>query len=59
MDVSIYMDVKERRKQYYSDNKERIKEKNKQYYHNNKEVRLEYNRNYWNIHGKKHRLTKE
>ena len=45
------MDAKEKRKQYYLDNKERIKERNKQYYHDNKEVRQEYNRNYWSING--------
>ena len=48
------MDAKERRRQYYLDNKERIKEKNKQYYHDNKEVRQEYNRNYWSINGQKY-----
>ena len=48
------MDAKERRRQYYNDNKERIKEKNKQYYHDHKEVRKEYNQNYWSIHGYKY-----
>ena len=48
------MDAKEKRKEYYEKNKERIKERNKQYYHDNKEVRQEYNRNYWSINGQKY-----
>jgi hypothetical protein len=40
---------KERRKQYYLDNRERILEKNKKYYYDNIEIRKEYNRNYWEI----------
>ena len=60
------MDIKERRKQYYlnnrekilekskqyyHDNKEEILEKSKQYYHDNKEERKKYNNEYWNLHG--------
>jgi len=45
---------KERRKQYYLDNRERILEKNKQYYYDNIEIRKEYNRNYWEINKDKY-----
>ena len=33
------MDIKEKRKQYYIDNRERILERNKKYYHDNKDER--------------------
>ncbi len=33
------MDIKEKRKQYYIDNKDKLLEKSKQYYNNNKEER--------------------
>ena len=48
------MDIKEKRKQYYIDNKERIKTKNKKYYHDNKAERQIYNREYWALHGHKY-----
>jgi len=48
------MDITEKRKQYYNDNKERIKEKNKKYYHDNKAERQLYNRYYWALHGHKY-----
>ena len=48
------MDIKEKRKQYYNDNKERLKEQAKQYYYNNKAERQMYNRDYWSIHGHKY-----
>ena len=35
------MDIKERRKQYYLNNREKILEKSKQYYHDNKDKILE------------------
>ena len=41
------MDITERKKQYYIDNKERIKEKALKYYYDNKEKRIEYNKGYW------------
>ena len=44
------MDITEKRKQYYMDNKERIKIKNKKYYHDNKAERQIYNRDYWALH---------
>ncbi len=50
------MDIIEKRKQYYIDNKERIKAKNK-YCHDNKAERQIYNRDYWAIHG--HKYTKQ
>ena len=48
------MDIIEKRKQYYIDNKERIKIKNKKYYHDNKAERQIYNRDYWALHGQKY-----
>ena len=51
------MDIKEKRKQYYNDNKERMKEQAKQYYHDNKAERQLYNRHYWDLHG--HKYTKQ
>ena len=48
------MDITEKRKQYYMDNKERIKIKNKKYYHDNKAERQIYNRDYWALHGHKY-----
>ena len=48
------MDIKEKRKQYYNDNKARMKEQAKQYYHDNKAERQIYNRGYWSIHGHKY-----
>ena len=48
------MDIKEKRKQYYNDNTERMKEQAKQYYHDNKAERQIYNRGYWSIHGHKY-----
>ena len=47
------MDITEKRKQYYNDNKERIKASNKKYYHDNKAERQIYNREYWSLHGHK------
>ena len=48
------MDIKEKRKQYYNDDKARMKEQAKQYYHDNKAERQIYNRGYWSIHGHKY-----
>jgi hypothetical protein len=48
------MDIIEKRKQYYIDNKERIKASNKKYYHDNKAERQIYNREYWSLHGHKY-----
>ena len=45
---------KERRKQYYLENRERILEKNKKYYYDNIEIRKEYNRKYWETHKDKY-----
>ena len=36
------MDVKEKRRQYYINNKDRILEKSKQYYHDHKVERQKY-----------------
>ena len=48
------MDIKEKRKQYYQDNKERILEKAKQYSHDHKEERQRYNQKYWETNGHKY-----
>ena len=48
------MEIIEKRKQYYNDNKERIKASNKKYYHDNKAERQIYNREYWALHGHKY-----
>ncbi len=59
------MDIKEKRKQYYLDNRNKIIERNKQYYYNNKEKRLKYyydnreerikyNYEYWALNGYKY-----
>ena len=37
------MDSKEKRKQYYIDNRDRILARNKQYYYDNREERQKYN----------------
>ena len=48
------MDVKEKRRQYYINNKDRILEKSKQYYHDHNEQRQKYNQEYWALHGQKY-----
>ena len=53
------MDITERKKQYYIDNKERIKEKALKYYYDNKEKRIVYNKGYWDLHKHKYILNKE
>ena len=51
------MDITERKKQYYIDNKERIKERALRYYFDNNEKRIEYNKEYWDLH--KHKYLKQ
>jgi len=48
------MDIKEKRKQYYQENKERIKQKNLEYYYENQHERIQYNREYWSTHKDKY-----
>ena len=48
------MDIKEKRKQYYLNNRDRIIERNKQYYYDNREERRKYNNEYWVLHGHKY-----
>jgi hypothetical protein len=48
------MDNKEKRKQYYIDNRERILKKSKQYYHDHKEERQRYNNEYWSLNSQKY-----
>ena len=48
------MDITERKKQYYIDNKERIKERALRYYYDNKEKRIVYNKGYWAANGHKY-----
>ncbi len=45
------MDIKEKRKQYYLNNRDKILEKSKQYYHDNKEERQKYINEYLALHG--------
>ena len=51
------MDIKEKRIQYYIENRDRILERNKQDYHDNKEERQKYKYEYWSING--HKYIKE
>ena len=48
------MDIKEKKRQYYIDNRDRILERNKQYYYDNREERLKYNYEYWSVNGHKY-----
>ena len=48
------MNIKEKRQQYYIDNKDRIIERNKQYYYDNLEERKKYNYEYWSVNGHKY-----
>ena len=48
------MDIKEKRKQYYIDNRDRILQRNKQYYYDNIEERQKYNYEYWSVNGHKY-----
>ncbi len=48
------MDIKEKRKQYYIDNRDRILQRNKQYYYDNIEGRQKYNYEYWSVNGDKY-----
>ena len=48
------MDIKEKSKQYYINNRDRILEKSKQYYNDNKEERQKYNNEYWSLNGHKY-----
>ena len=48
------MDIKEKSKQYYIENRDKIIERNKKYYHDNKDERQKYNREYWASNGQKY-----
>ena len=48
------MDIKEKRKQYHINNREKIWEKCKIYYKENKEQRQIYNNEYWSLNGHKY-----
>ena len=48
------MDIKEKRKQYYIDNRDKILARNKQYYYDNIEERQRYNKEYWSLNGHKY-----
>jgi hypothetical protein len=48
------MDIKEKKKQYYIDNRDRILERNKKYYYDNKDERQKYNHEYWSVNGHKY-----
>ena len=48
------MDIKEKQKKYYIDNRDKLLEKSKEYYNNNKEVRQKYNNENWALHKHKY-----
>ncbi len=59
------MDIKEKRKQYYLNNKDKLLTYSKQYYYDNRNARLQYyydnldvrkkyNNEYWAVHGHKY-----
>ena len=48
---------KEKAKQNYIKNRDKLNERAKQYYHDNKEARKKYNNEYWTEH--KHKYLKE
>ena len=48
------MDIKEKRKQYYINNRDRILEQSKKYYYDHIEQRKEYNNKYWSLNGYKY-----
>ena len=43
------MDIKEKQKKYYIDNRDKLLQQAKQYYWDNKEERKIYNREYWEL----------
>ena len=51
------MDLKQKQKQYYMDNRDKIIQRNKQYYYDNKVERQRYNNEYWALHGHKYIYT--
>jgi hypothetical protein len=51
------MDIKEKRRQYYLNNRDRILQWNKQYYYDNREERQKYDYEYWSVNG--HKYIKE
>jgi hypothetical protein len=48
------MDVKEKMKQYYLNNKDKLLTYSKQYYYENREKRQKYNYECWSINGHKY-----
>ena len=48
------MDIKEKRKQYYLNNRDRILQRNKQYFYDNREERQAYSNEYWSVNGHKY-----
>ena len=48
------MNIKEKRQQYYIDNRDKILQRNKNYYNDNKEERQRYNAEYWSLNGHKY-----
>ena len=48
------MDIKEKRKQYYLNNRDRILQRNKQYFYDNREEKQAYSNEYWALHGHKY-----
>jgi hypothetical protein len=52
------MDIKEKRRQYYINNRDRILEKSKQYYNDHKEESQKYNNEYRSLNGHKYVLKR-
>lgn len=52
------MDQKEKQRNYYLKNRERILEQSKKYYYDNIEERKEYNRNYWDKNKDKYMIRR-
>ncbi len=48
------MDIKEKRKQYYIENRHKILERDKQYYYDNIEERRRFNSEYWALNSHKY-----
>ncbi len=48
------MDIKEKRKQSYLNNRDRILPMNKKHYYDNREERQKHNYEYWSVNGHKY-----
>ena len=48
------MDVKEKRKQYYINNRDKLLTYSKKYYYDNSNEKRKYNQEYWSLNGHKY-----